>query len=60
MLAPMLVGVLLAHGAPMNLIFAMFASVFVAISVIVLALGIESKQKSLEEIDRITVNHANA
>ncbi|MBR6711992.1 MAG: MFS transporter [Selenomonadaceae bacterium] len=51
MLAPMLVGVLLAHGAPINLIFLMFASVFVIISVIVLSLGIESKKKSLEEID---------
>ena len=54
MLAPMLVGVLLAHGAPMSLIFAMFASVFVIISVVVLSLGIESKQKSLEEIERVT------
>ncbi len=51
MIAPMLVGVLLAHGAPMNFIFVMFASVFVIISVIVLSLGIESKKKSLEEID---------
>ena len=51
MLAPMLVGVLLAHGAPINMIFVMFASVFVIISVIVLSLGIESKKKSLEEID---------
>lgn len=51
MLAPMLVGVLLAHGAAINLIFLMFASVFVIISVIVLSLGIESKKKSLEEID---------
>ena len=51
MLAPMLVGVLLAHGAEMNLIFAMFALVFVIISAVVLSLGIESKQKSLEEID---------
>ncbi len=58
MLAPMFVGVLLANGAPMNLIFAMFASVFVLISVIVLSLGIESKQKSLEEIDKISVNNA--
>ena len=56
MLAPMLVGVLLAHGAPMNLIFAMFASVFVIVSVIVLALGIESKQKSLEQIE-LSTNH---
>ena len=51
MLAPMLVGVLLAHGAPMSLIFVMFASVFVLISAIVLGLGIESKQKSLEQIE---------
>ncbi len=51
MTAPMLVGVLLVHGAQMNSIFLMFASVFVVISVIVLSLGIESKKKSLEEID---------
>ncbi|MBR1645940.1 MAG: MFS transporter [Selenomonadaceae bacterium] len=51
MLAPMLVGVLLAHGSPINIIFVMFASVFVIISVVVLSLGIESKKKSLEEID---------
>ncbi len=51
MLAPMLVGVLLVGGAQMNLIFMMFASVFVIVSIIVLALGIESKRKSLEEID---------
>ena len=58
MLAPMFVGILLANGAPMNLIFAMFASVFVLISVVVLSLGIESKQKSLEEIDNVTLKHA--
>lgn len=51
MLAPMLVGVLLAGGAHINSIFVMFASVFVIISIIVLSLGIESKRKSLEEID---------
>ena len=51
MIAPMLVGVLLVHGAHMDSIFVMFASVFVIISVIVLSLGIESKKKSLEEID---------
>ena len=54
MLAPMLVGVLLANGVEMNWIFAMFASVFVIISAIVLGLGIESKQKSLEEIESVT------
>jgi putative MFS transporter len=51
MLAPMLVGVLLVHGAQMNSIFLMFASVFVIISIVVVTLGIESKRKSLEEID---------
>ena len=51
MLAPMLVGVLLVSGAQMNSIFLMFASVFVVVSLIVLSLGIESKKKSLEEID---------
>ena len=51
MIAPMLVGVLLAHGAPMNVIFVMFASVFIVVSIIVLSLGVESKKKSLEEID---------
>ena len=56
MLAPMLVGVLLVHGAPMDIIFAMFASVFVIVSIIVLALGIESKQKSLEQIE-LSTNH---
>ena len=57
MLAPMLVGVLLVNNAPMNLIFAMFASVFVIVSVIVLSLGIESKKKSLEEIDQENLSH---
>jgi putative MFS transporter len=56
MLAPMLVGVLLANGAEMNLIFAMFASVFVLISAVVMGLGIESKQKSLEEIEEVAVS----
>ncbi len=52
MLAPMLVGVLLANGAEMNLIFAMFAAVFILISLIVIGLGIESQQKPLEEIEK--------
>ena len=56
MLAPMLVGVLLTQGAHMDTIFVMFASVFVIVSVIVLALGIESKQKSLEQIELTTNN----
>ena len=51
MLAPMLVGVLLASDMPISLIFVMFASVFVVVSLVVLSLGVESKKKSLEEID---------
>ena len=51
MLAPMFVGVLLANGAAINLIFAMFASVFILISLIVIGMGFESKQKTLEEIE---------
>lgn len=56
MLAPMLVGVLLANGVEMDFIFLMFASVFVIISAVVLYLGVESKQKSLEEIDKVAVS----
>ncbi len=51
MLAPMLVGVMIAASFGMNSIFFMFASVFVIISAVVLALGQESKQKSLEELE---------
>ena len=60
MLAPMLVGVLLVSGAHMDSIFLMFASVFVIVSLIVLSLGIESKKKTLEEIDssvKLSSNH---
>ena len=51
MLAPMLVGVMLAAGLGMTTIFAMFASVFVLISIVVISLGKESKRKTLEELD---------
>ena len=49
-IAPALVGSLIASGFHFNIVFGLFASVFVAISVIVLSLGIESKQLSLEDI----------
>ena len=49
-IAPALVGSLIASGFHFNIIFGLFASVFVAISIIVLSLGLESKQMSLEEI----------
>ena len=51
MIAPMLVGLMLANAFGMNTIFLMFASVFVIISAVVLTLGKESKQKTLEELE---------
>ena len=51
MLAPMLVGVMIARGMGMDVVFLMFASVFVFISIIIMGLGVESKQKTLEEIE---------
>ena len=52
MIAPMLVGIFLANGVQIKFIFAMFASVFILISLIVIGLGIESKQTALEEIGK--------
>lgn len=59
MIAPMLVGVMLVNGVGMSMIFAMFASVFVLISLIVMMLGIESKNKTLEEIDAPSIRPAH-
>ena len=50
MAAPVLVGVMLAHGFGMGAVFYMFAFVFIAVSAVVMGLGIESKQKDLESI----------
>ncbi|MBQ1915530.1 MAG: MFS transporter [Selenomonadaceae bacterium] len=55
MLAPMLVGVMIAQNFGMNLVFLMFASVFVLVSAVILVLGRESKQKTLEEVEEIHV-----
>ncbi len=49
-IAPALVGSLIASGFHFDMIFVIFASVFIAISVVVMSLGLESKQMSLEEI----------
>ena len=56
MLAPMLVGVMISSSFGMNTIFLMFASVFVIISAVVIALGHESKQKTLEELETVLDN----
>ena len=49
-IAPALVGSMIASGFQFSIVFALVASVFVAISVVVLSLGLESKQMSLENI----------
>ena len=50
MAAPMMVGVLLARSFGFASVFYMFALVFAAFAVIVMSLGVESKQKDLESI----------
>ena len=48
MAAPMMVGALLARSFGFASVFYMFALAFAAVAVIVLSLGVESKQKDLE------------
>lgn len=50
MAAPMMVGALLAWSFGFASVFYMFALVFAAVAVIVMSLGVESKQKDLESI----------
>lgn len=50
MAAPMMVGALLARSFGFASVFYMFALAFAAVAVIVLSLGVESKQKDLESI----------
>lgn len=50
MAAPVLVGIMLSQGFGMGAVFYMFAFVFIAVSAVVLGLGVESKQKDLESI----------
>lgn len=50
MAAPMMVGTLLARSFGFASVFYMFALVFAAVAVIVLSLGVESKQKDLESL----------
>lgn len=51
MAAPMMVGALLARSFGFASVFYMFALVFAAVAVIVLSLGVESKQKDLESLN---------
>lgn len=50
MAAPMMVGALLARSFGFASVFYMFALVFATVAVIVMSLGVESKQKDLESI----------
>lgn len=50
MLAPALVGIILQKGMKMDAVFYMFTAVLVFVSVMILFLGIETKQKDLENI----------
>lgn len=50
MAAPMMVGALLVRSFGFASVFYMFALVFAAVAVIVLSLGVESKQKDLESL----------
>ena len=52
MAAPMMVGALLARSFGFASVFYMFALVFAAVAVIVMSLGVESKQKDLESTTR--------
>ncbi|NLH45023.1 MAG: MFS transporter [Acholeplasmataceae bacterium] len=50
MLAPAMVGVLLQRGMKMDTVFYMFTAVLVFVSLMIILLGIETKQKNLENI----------
>lgn len=50
MAAPLAVGFMIEAGSDMHTIFYMFAAVFVIIAITVFTLGIETKQKNLENI----------
>ena len=52
MLAPAMVGVLLQQGMKMDAVFHMFTAVLVFVSFMIILLGIETKQKDLENILR--------
>ena len=53
MIAPVLVGVMLANQYGINDVFLMFAVVLIVVAAVVVVMGIESRQKSLEEIANV-------
>lgn len=52
MAAPILVGMMLTSSLGTSAVFYMFAFVFIAVSAVVMGLGIESKQKNLESLSQ--------
>lgn len=50
MTAPMIVGIILAKSFGIDSVFLMFGTVFAIVSFVILALGMESKRKKLEDI----------
>ena len=60
MIAPAMVGMMIGSSMSSSSIFMLFAGVFLAVSLIVVTLGIESRQKSLEEIADEAAVHGEA
>ena len=50
MIAPALVGIMIGNQMGIDNVFMMFAGVFIIVSVVVLAMGTETRQKQLEDI----------
>lgn len=51
MIAPAMVGMLLGSNMDSSEIFLLFAGIFIAVAAVVVTLGVESRKKSLEEIE---------
>lgn len=50
MIAPALVGIMIGNQLGIDKVFMMFAAVFIIVSVVVLGMGVETRQKQLEDI----------
>ena len=50
MIAPALVGIMIGNQLGIDKVFMMFATVFIVVSVVVLGMGVETRQKQLEDI----------
>jgi putative MFS transporter len=50
MIAPALVGIMLANQLGIGNVFLMFAGVLIVVSLVVLTMGVETRQRQLEDI----------